>query len=892
MARFRSTFVGLDLEATDLSVDGGRIIEVAAVRFTDGREVAEFTSLVDPGLPIPPIITSITGIRDQDVTGKPSFEAIREQLAEFCGDAPIVGHNIQFDIGFLAANGLKLKNATYDTWKLATLLLPRAGSHSLESLAAELGLKHPEAHRALHDARVGAELFMYLTDKLAEVAPATASQLLTLVERHRYSLTQVFREVLGGATTTTKRKNSPTIKPAKGQAALPLHGTVELSSGWFGQLTHPNERAAAAGESLEVADLAALFEERLPKVVPGFELRAEQVALAQELVQALTTKAHLIIEAPAGVGRREAALIAASVRGRTTARTMYAVAGRKELARVRERAEQLTDLKLGRVEVLGQVREYISLHAVEQFVQRKKLTEVEVQLAVKLLLWLPTTTTGHLDELALTWEESLVAPAVTSENHKCDKTSEPDKCSYCAAFVRASNARVVLMTHKTLLEFLRTRQLKATDRLVLDDAQLLEDATTESLGIVFHQSALDRALDQASEEAPSDQKEIEKVRSHVTLVAGLVGVFVEGTSSAEDSWAGVRTVVLGAGHLGEPAFTRVQAGLRNLTGKLDTLATMLGARSLAARSIKGVQTSLLRAVEADPQHNVVQVQLNDRQQFVLRSQPIEVREFLATKLFGRTASVVVLGPRLTVERRFAYLRTRLGVPTTVREHVIASPHKLAERTAIISVSGHPEATSSAWVEATGRAIAQLSLTLRGRILVVFSSRSSVLGVQSIVEGLLAGSGTKLLAQGLSGGRGKAVQTLARHKNAVLLASYAFVDRIAFTHGFRAVVLVRLPFSVPSEPLTAARKARLASGFKELELPRVALKVRQEFDRVIEEPTDRGVFVVLDPKFQKEYASTFLRSLPEVPTHVVAASELAKVAAPYAAPHVEKPKRKR
>src|SRR3990172_9472072 len=125
MAHFNSRFVGFDIEATDLSPDHGGIIELGAVRYQNGKEVAEFKQLIDPGHPIPPIITSITGIRDQDVTGKPRFEDVREKLREFLGDDPIIGHNIAFDVGFLKAQGLPLNNRLSDTWKLSTLLVPK-----------------------------------------------------------------------------------------------------------------------------------------------------------------------------------------------------------------------------------------------------------------------------------------------------------------------------------------------------------------------------------------------------------------------------------------------------------------------------------------------------------------------------------------------------------------------------------------------------------------------------------------------------------------------------------------------------------------------------------------------------------------------------------------------
>ena len=550
-------------------------------------------------------------------------------------------------------------------------------------------------------------------------------------------------------------------------------------------------------------------------------------------------------------------------------RVIIAAAGRKELERLAERAKQFQKLSLGNCVLLGTPQEYVSKDAFEKFLAQKKLSEVEVQLAAKLLLWLPVTKTGYLHELTLTWEENLASSAVTSRTHACSKIAEPQKCSYCAALQHSIKAKVVLVSHHTLLDLLQQELLEVTDALIIDDGQYLEDAATEALGVVVHQGSLERAL-------PSNA-EGEKLRSQLTLVAGLVGVFLE-KARAQDTWAGVRTVVLGAQDVSEPEYKRVRSGLEKTAEKLSDLNDAV---------IKTQLDALEKFLRADPAEDVIQIQLNEHQQFVLRSQPVEVRAFLSHKLFKRKGSVVILGPRLTVAQGFSYLKSRLGIPDDTPEVILPSPKGLADKTAIVSLINHPEMLDNRWADQTGRVIARAAQVLRGPVLAVFSSRNSILGVHGVVESLLAGTDIKLLAQGLSGGRGKAVLTMSRQKQAVLLATYTFIERTTFRHGFKAVILVRLPFAVPTEPLGAARKARLSSGFRELELPRVAIKVREQFDRLLESADDRGVLIVLDQKFQKEYANVFMRTLPAVPTHAIPSDQLDEAMAPYANSAVDK-----
>ena len=132
------------------------------MKFRDGEIVEEFTTLVNPGRPIPPEITMITGITDRDVLTAPPFERIEAPLMRFVGQAPVVGHNVSFDLGFLRPHGLLNTNIGLDTWELATIVLPSQPGYSLGALAARFGLALPNAHRAADDAHATGWLFELL----------------------------------------------------------------------------------------------------------------------------------------------------------------------------------------------------------------------------------------------------------------------------------------------------------------------------------------------------------------------------------------------------------------------------------------------------------------------------------------------------------------------------------------------------------------------------------------------------------------------------------------------------------------------------------------------------------------------------------------------------------
>ena len=162
-----STYVAIDLETTGLNAQRDEIIEVAAVTFTGPDITDQFTSLVHPNRDIPEEITHITGITNQMVADAPGMFTLRSRLRAILRDHVIVGHNVEFDLGFLHEERLALGNHRLDTLTLATILVPDAGRYGLEAIADFLHLPEPEGrrHRAYDDAITTVELFLALRER-------------------------------------------------------------------------------------------------------------------------------------------------------------------------------------------------------------------------------------------------------------------------------------------------------------------------------------------------------------------------------------------------------------------------------------------------------------------------------------------------------------------------------------------------------------------------------------------------------------------------------------------------------------------------------------------------------------------------------------------------------
>lgn len=192
------TYVALDLETTGLSADNCEIIEVGAVKFTPEHEIATFHTAVKPSAPLSYFIQRLTGIHPDDLRDAPLFAEVASDLEDFLGDHPIVGQNVAFDLGFLAAQDIR-RGLSFDTHELATLLLPGLPEYNLRSLARHFGIEFNVRHRALADAQAARAVFLRLRERLSELPVATLAELQNIAVAVDWPLRHLFAELLDEA---------------------------------------------------------------------------------------------------------------------------------------------------------------------------------------------------------------------------------------------------------------------------------------------------------------------------------------------------------------------------------------------------------------------------------------------------------------------------------------------------------------------------------------------------------------------------------------------------------------------------------------------------------------------------------------------------------------------
>lgn len=347
---------------------------------------------------------------------------------------------------------------------------------------------------------------------------------------------------------------------------------------------------------------------------------------------------------------------------------------------------------------------------------------------------------------------------------------------------------------------------------------------------------------------------------------------------------------------------RGRNGLESLLRELEAVARRLArsAQELGQLLAPTADDGLVRWAELTRRRN-------GREQLTLRAVPLDVGPLLRQALFQELRTVVVCSATLSVGGSFAFLRQHLGLdlppdlcepdghpdgeppapptPLRVREARIASPFDYARQAVLAIPADMPLPDAPGYEGALADAVWACTQASRGRAFVLFTSHAALTRAHARLAGEMFAAGMTPLRQGEESRR-ELLARFRREPQAVLFGTDAFWEGVDVAgEGLVLVIIARLPFRVPSEPLQAARTeavaARGGDPFRELQLPQAVLKLTQGFGRLIRTQQDRGAVVVLDRRLTaRSYGRAFLDSLPPVRIETPPLEELPGTVTPW------------
>ncbi|HOU15872.1 MAG TPA: helicase C-terminal domain-containing protein [Anaerolineae bacterium] len=913
------TYVSLDLETTGLDPMRDAIIEIGALRF-DGEQVLEtFSTFVNPGRKIPPFVTELTGITNANVENAPGGRQATYKLAEFVGRDPVVGHNIGFDLAFLRQHNVLRGNPSIDTFDLAGILVPHAGRYSLANLVRELAIDLPEqTHRALDDAVMAHALFMALMGRAAQLPQQTLQEIVQLGQRIQWGPSNFFRDAQyvrqrqgfsGGIGAQLASKRG-------GDAAGPLFDVDD-------QIYEPLEPRAEP-RLIDAEALSALLDADGPlaEAFAEYEYRPQQMEMLQAVVGAFNEKHHLLVEAGTGTGKSLAYLLPAiewAVQNRqrvvisTNTINLQEQLANKDLPTLTEALYEFKHL------VLKGRSHYLCRQQFQALRRRGPATEDEMRVLAKVLLWLPNTLDGDGDGLFLpTGQEQSVWHTISAANETCDPEHcsfyQSERCFFYRARAKAEGAHILIVNHALLLADIavQNRVLPEYDVLVIDEAHHLERATTEALRFTVSWPILQRVFEDLlssrqnfpglletvlglAEGQPRKVAAIlqdavvrlqdagERVQHQLEVLFSEVDTFlnehVDQNDSysvrlrmtpkmrAESSWGDV----MQAWAQVAPHFATVVDALNQLASGLDELtsAEILGFETVHARLL-GITRQLAEArfqlgqFITTPQENVIYwLESQNNYPFTFNAVPLHVGALIREYLFDKKRSVILTSATMRVENSFDYMRERLSAHTAA-ELAVGSPFDYQSAALLYVVTDVPEPRNHGYQQIVDQTLIDLFRATQGRALALFTSYIQLKATAQAITGKLAQEGITVYAQGSGSSRAQLLDNFRRGEKAVLLGTRSFWEGVDVPgEALSCLVIVKLPFDVPNDPIVAARSEGYEDPFNEYMVPEAILRFTQGFGRLIRTATDQGIVVLMDQRvLTKSYGRRFLDSLPD------------------------------
>lgn len=928
------SIVALDIETTGLDPQRDAIIEIGAVRFEGRRVEGEWHSLVNPGRPIPPFITQLTGINNEMVMGKPTIREVLPELVRFTGDAVVLGHNVGFDLGFLRRFNILVDNDSVDTYELASVLLPTAGRYNLGALGQELGIPLPATHRALDDARVTRAVFLRLFEEASQLPLSLLAEIVRLGENLDWGAYWAFRRVLRARTREivsadqlAHRYQGPLFDNSYHRPSAPLEPAEE---------TAPLDIEEAAA----VLEYGGVFSQRFPH----FEYRPQQVAMLRAVAESLSVGRHLLVEAGTGTGKSMAYLVPAALwASQNNTRVLIST----NTINLQDQLinKDIPDLRdtLGlevNAAVLKGRGNYLCPRRMEALRRRSPQNAEEMRVLAKILVWLRGTESGDRSELNLNgpvereiWAR-LSADDENCSTESCLKQHTGAVCPFYRARRAADSAHILIVNHALLLADVATgnRVLPQYDALIVDEAHHLEDAATNALSFRLTQGEVDRILrelggpqagalgwllDAARNNlSPSEYASLDNTANRITDHAfrfssqarsffdTLEQFLIEQRDGRPASMYNQQERILPATRM-QPAWMAVEAAWDDAQHSLESLIEQLTSVVLSLakgldlfeeedQELHGVLSNLLRRLselaenmeglvfKPDP-GRIYWVELHATRGWIaVNAAPLEIGQLMQKYFWHEKTSVILTSATLTAAGEFDYMRNRL-MAEEAYELALGSPFDYESSTLLYIAKDIPEPSDrQGHQRGLETGITNLCKATGGRTLVLFTSYDQLRRTSAAIAPHLARDGITVYEQGEGASAHSLLETFRSTDRAVLLGTRAFWEGVDVPgEALSVLVIAKLPFDVPSDPIIAARSETFEDPFNQYSLPEAILRFRQGFGRLIRTQFDRGVVVILDTRvLTKRYGRAFLESLPRCTNRVGPLSELPRQAAQW------------
>ncbi|MBA9085311.1 ATP-dependent DNA helicase DinG [Fontibacillus solani] len=825
-------FAVLDFETTG-NQSSDKIIQAGLAIIDHDLTVSQvYRSFVKPGIPIPPFITGLTGITEDDVKDAPELDEVMMEMVPLLEDVVLVGHNVAFDFNFLQSaldqtGYLPFTGRILDTMDFLKILFPSLTTYQLGLVANEFNVQHDRPHQADSDALATALIFLKCLEEIDSLPLLALQRLSDLFAGEDSDLGWFFDAVLHERERESQQSQEGFTYYR--QFALQVDDWMDITPAREHMLENPLK-------DISFEQFMEQVKERLKEKLPEYEEREAQNIMLGEVTHAFEEDKHLLIEAGTGTGKSLGYLLPAiyhSVKQEEKVMVSTHTINLQEQLRERD-IPMLTEVVPFpfRAAIFKGRQHYLCLRKFEHKINRRDFTtpKDEVMTAAQMIVWLAQTETGDDEELNMGNRGGDFWETVASESDSCLGRNCPwfRKCFYHKAKHEAGVADVVITNHSKLFTDIQAghQLLPAYDRLVIDEAHHLEDVAGKHLGLHMKYFTVVHTLtrlfkDSKNGQLPSLRAMLQhslhkKAGEWIRIIDDIYSSLLD----TKESWDKLSELLFtlmpersdaAPGDPGQFVYrllpqkkpknwdelTALENGIHislgdvlrkgeRMINEIREEENDFGAESLLTdisglfKDLGNERDSLRFFMKLESEDNVYWLEGNGNyrsKSLQIFAVPIDVSAQLKDYFFDKKKSVVMTSATLSVDKSFQYMIEQLGLSEAAAQDrlmtsMLPSPFNYREQALLVIPRDFPSVKGSVgdqhFVSTLVQSLADTAIATKGRMLVLFTSYRMLRQVYDPLKERLLVEGITVIGQGMDSGSRSKLTRRFQGQNASVL----------------------------------------------------------------------------------------------------------------------------